>query len=117
MVEYSADKAQQIHNYNQTAKGRPLKIGSDHAYAQFLENKILKDKYSPAAALAAAREKGFKTSVCRVTLYSYIERSISPAHKQRSMGEEPEEKAGIQHRQADRASKAAKYRDPAGLRK
>lgn len=76
VVEYSADKAQQIHNYNQTAKGRPLKIGSDHAYAQFLENKILKDKYSPAAALAAAREKGFKTSVCRVTLYSYIEKGV-----------------------------------------
>ena len=28
---YSADKAQQIHRYIQTAKGRPLKIGNDHA--------------------------------------------------------------------------------------
>ena len=28
-VRYSADKAQQIHEYNQTAKGRPLKIGND----------------------------------------------------------------------------------------
>lgn len=28
---YSADKAQQIHNYKQTAKGRQLKIGNNHA--------------------------------------------------------------------------------------
>lgn len=76
VVEYSADKAQQIHDYNQTAKGRPLKIGNDHQYAAFLEHKILKDKYSPAAALAAAREAGFKTSVCRITLYSYIEKGV-----------------------------------------
>lgn len=76
VTEYSADKAQQIHDYNQTAKGRPLKIGSDHKYAEFLENKILKDHYSPAAALAAAKEEGFQTSVCRVTLYSYIDKHV-----------------------------------------
>lgn len=76
VVEYSADKAQQIHDYNQTAKGRPLKIGSDHKYAEFLENKILNKKYSPAAALAAARAKGFRTSVCVTTLYSYIDKRV-----------------------------------------
>ena len=73
---YSADKAQQIHDYNQTAKGRPLKIGKDHAYAEFLEQKIKEDHFSPAAALAQARKEGFITSVCRVTLYSYIDKGI-----------------------------------------
>lgn len=76
VIEYSADKAQQIHDYNQTAKGRPLKIGSDHKYAEFLEKKIVDKKYSPAAALAAAKAAGFKTSVCRITLYSYIEKGV-----------------------------------------
>ena len=38
---YSAEKGQQIHTYNQTAKGRPLKIGNDRAYADFLEKKML----------------------------------------------------------------------------
>ena len=37
---YSAQKAQQVTEYNQTAKGRPLKIGTDHAYAEYLEQKI-----------------------------------------------------------------------------
>jgi len=75
-LEYSADKAQQIHKYNQTAKGRPLKIGSDHAYAHFLEVNILTNRYSPAAALAAARKAGFTTSVCTATLYSYIDKGV-----------------------------------------
>ena len=75
-IHYSADKAQQIHDYNQTAKGRPLKIGNDHAYAEFLEQKIRDDRYSPAAALAAARKAGFTTSVCVTTLYSYIDKDV-----------------------------------------
>lgn len=75
-IEYSADKAQQIHEYNQTAKGRPLKIGNDRAYADFLERKILTDRFSPAAALSAARRAGYQTSVCVSTLYSYIEKGV-----------------------------------------
>ena len=75
-IEYSASKAQQIHDYNQTAKGRPLKIGSDRTYADFLECKILHDRFSPAAALAAARRSGHLTSVCVSTLYSYIDKGV-----------------------------------------
>lgn len=73
---YSADKAQQIHDYNQSGKGRPLKIGNDHAYAAYLEDKMLHDRYSPAAALASARCAGFRTTVCATTLYSYIEKRV-----------------------------------------
>ena len=73
---YSADKADKIHRYNCTAKGRPLKIGSDHAYASFLERMIKVERYSPAAALAAARRQGFSTTICVTTLYSYIDKRI-----------------------------------------
>lgn len=75
-LHYSADKAQQKHRYNQTAKGRPIKLGNDHAYAEFLERKILTDRFSPAAALAAARKEGYATSVCVSTLYSYIDKRV-----------------------------------------
>lgn len=40
-TRYSAQKGQQVHNYNQTAKGRPLKIGNDHAFAAYIEHKII----------------------------------------------------------------------------
>lgn len=83
---YSADKAQRIHEYNQTSKGRPLKIGNDHAYAKFLEDRMLgvqedgsidkRKRYSPAAALAAARRAGFSLTICAGTLYSYIDKRV-----------------------------------------
>lgn len=73
---YSAQKAQQVTDYNQTAKGSPLKIGNDHAYADFLERKILEDRFSPAAALAAARAEGYRTQISVNTLYSYIDKKV-----------------------------------------
>lgn len=75
-IRYSADKAQEIHDHAQTRKGAPLKIGHDHAYARFLEDKIVKDRMSPAAALAEARKEDFDTSISVNTLYSYIEKGI-----------------------------------------
>lgn len=85
-VRYSAEKAQQKFEYAQTAKGRPLKIGSDRKYADFLERKMLgvqdsgkvdrRKRYSPAAALELARRAGFETSVCVGTLYSYIDKRV-----------------------------------------
>lgn len=84
--EYSADKAQQLHDYNQTAKGRPLKIGKNYAYADYLEKKMLgvqangkidkRKRFSPAAALALARRDGFAITICTSTLYSYIDKQV-----------------------------------------
>lgn len=73
---YSADKAQQIHDYQQSGKGRPEKIGSDHEYANFLESMILESKFSPAAALAEARKQGFQTAISVGTLYNYIDKGL-----------------------------------------
>lgn len=85
-VRYPADKGQQIHEENQKAKGPPLKIGNDRAYADFLEKKMLGvqedgtidkwKRFSPAAALAVAKAEGFQTSICKTTLYSYIEKRV-----------------------------------------
>ena len=85
-IRYSADKAQQLHVRNQTAKGRPIKLGNDHAFAQFLENKMLgiqedgnidkRKRFSPAAALAAARKEGYTLTICVSTLYSYIDKLV-----------------------------------------
>ena len=85
-VRYSADKGQQVHEYNQTAKGRPLKMGTDRTCADFLERKMLgiqadgkvdrRRRYSPAVALELTRREGFTTSVCVGTLYSYIDKQV-----------------------------------------
>ncbi|MEG1578697.1 MAG: IS30 family transposase [Oscillospiraceae bacterium] len=78
---YSANRADSIHEENQTAKGRPLKIGSDREYADYLEMMMLgngdrRKRYSPAAALAAAEKKNFVTAICVNTLYSYITKRV-----------------------------------------
>ena len=73
---YSAEKGQDIHEKGrQRNTGRGLKIGKDRALAAFLEDKMLREKYSPAVALDLARREGFKTSICVQTLYNYIDKS------------------------------------------
>lgn len=73
---YSADIAEAKHRVAQTAKGKQLKIGNDIEYANYLESKIINDRYSPAAAIAAAKREGFETTICPTTLYSYIDKGI-----------------------------------------
>lgn len=83
---YSAEKARQKHNYAQAGKGRPLKIGNNRAYAEFLERCMLgvqengkaerRKRCSPSAALELARREGFATRVCAATLYSYISKGV-----------------------------------------
>lgn len=75
-LRYSAAKGQDIHDKLKSKKGRPLKIGNDFEYANFLERKILKEKFSPAAALARARKEGFKKSISVGTLYNYIDHHV-----------------------------------------
>lgn len=72
ILEYSADKGQQLHEKAIRNKGSQLKISGKLDYATYLEDRILKFKRSPAAALAEAKKAGFKTSICVTTLYTYI---------------------------------------------
>ena len=76
-TKYSAYKAQRNADYNATSKGAQLKIANDHAFAEFVEDMILKG-YSPAAVLGFIKENqlDFETTVCRVTLYSYIDKGV-----------------------------------------
>jgi IS30 family transposase len=76
---YSPEKAQARHDVNQTSKGAPIKLGKNHAVAAYIENKILKDNYSPAAICAllkSAAGKKYNITFCRATIYSYIDKGI-----------------------------------------
>lgn len=73
---YSSDKGQDIHRKAMKGRGRVQKAAGDPEYIDFLERKILKEKFSPAAALASARRAGFTTSICVTTLYTYIDKGV-----------------------------------------
>lgn len=77
-LRYSPEIAQKSADEAQSRKGAALKIGKDIALANWLENKMLDDKYSPEAALAEIRRQGLKFSVtlCARTIYSYIDRGL-----------------------------------------
>lgn len=71
-TEYCADFAQNDYKYKQTAKGIDLKLSNDYDFVRFIEHKIVKERYSPYAALVKAKQQGFKTDICLRTLYTYI---------------------------------------------
>ncbi len=74
--EYCADAGQRVYEENAKAKGPGLKIGKDHKLAKYIENKIIRDKYSPDAVIGEIKEKEleFETEICTKTLYNYIDR-------------------------------------------
>lgn len=73
---YSAQIGQNHHDEIMQEKAPPLKIGNDIAYANFLEHLILVKNFSPAAALARAVSKGYKTNITKQTLYRYIDNYV-----------------------------------------
>jgi IS30 family transposase len=79
-IRYSPDIAQKKAEENLKARGTQLKIGGDIEYANYIEDKIVNEDYSPAAVLgelkAQGREQEFNTRICVTTLYSYIEKGI-----------------------------------------
>lgn len=71
-------RGQQTHDWNAQGKGRNIKIGNDIKLAEYIENKIVENKYSPEAALAAVATSGieFSTTISVRTLYRYIDNGI-----------------------------------------
>lgn len=74
--EYCADAGQRVYEENAKNKGPGLKIGKDHKLVKYIENKIIKEKYSPDAVIGEIAEKGleFETKISTKTLYNYIDR-------------------------------------------
>lgn len=76
---YCGDTAHKKYRESLRDKGPGLKIGNDHALANYIENKILNEDYSPAAVLgeiARSPELNFSTTISEFTLYSYIDKGV-----------------------------------------
>lgn len=78
--KYSPDIADDKYRENLKSKGGTLKIGNDIKLANYIEDKIVNEDYSPAAVLgelkAQGREDEFTVTICVTTLYSYIDKGI-----------------------------------------
>lgn len=73
---YCPEVAERKYQDHLRAKGPDLKIGHDHAFANYVEDQIINKNFSPGAVLANIREEGleFDTKICETTLYNYIYR-------------------------------------------
>lgn len=69
---YKADYAQRVAERRQAYKGQDLKLGNNHELAQAIEGMVIKEGYSPDAALARLRKEGWSGLFCTKTLYNYI---------------------------------------------
>ncbi|WP_195270659.1 IS30 family transposase [Eubacterium sp. 1001713B170207_170306_E7] len=83
LVEYSCycpDYAQTLADEASKRKGRKCKLADDPDFIEYIENKIINERWSPDVALGRARFEGkkFKTTICTGTLYNYIKQGRFP---------------------------------------
>lgn len=71
---YNPDEAHRKYREHLKEKGRGLKVGNDHEFIKYIEDKVLNEHYSPGAALMELEkeENEIKTKVCLSTVYNYI---------------------------------------------
>lgn len=92
--KYSADRAQQVSDFNAAGRAKDLKIGKDYAFLDFIEKMIIKEHYSPRAALAEIqrRKLKFDTDVSYNTIYRYIDNGIFPSLTRSDLPYKPRKK-------------------------
>lgn len=104
---YSPDIAEEKYRQNLAAKGPGLKIGNDIELAQYIEDKIINEKYSPEAVLGEIKRKNivFSVTICTTTLYSYIDKGIFLHLTNKHLPIKKEEKREYKRVQRTRAAK------------
>lgn len=99
---YSAVRGQTVQDSRSGNKGCPQKLEQDAPLLAFLERKMLgvqddgsidrRKRYSPAAALAAAKDAGFTDTISVATLYNYISQGVFPRLTNDDLWEKPTRK-------------------------
>lgn len=75
-TRYSSDLAHEKYLYNLSNKGQDIKLGKDYELVEYIENKIINEKYSPLAVVGEIKRKQleFATTISVNTIYKYIEK-------------------------------------------
>lgn len=79
-VSYSAQISQDRYDNLCSGKGRPIKLGKDWAFVNYIEQRVTKDKISACAVLGEIKYKQlpFETHISKTTLYRYIQLGYFP---------------------------------------
>ena len=75
---YNADRAQNVHDQNASAKGPAVKLQANRAAVEFIRCYIVIKKWSPEAVAARMKQKGMEDAVCAKTIYNHIDKGEIP---------------------------------------
>jgi len=104
---YSADRGQDVHDLNATAKGPQLKLGTQYAVAVFIHDQIVVQQCSPAVVAHRLKTAALGCTLCPKTLYTYVEQGWIPGVTNESLWEKRKRhKKGYKtlHRKAKKAA-------------
>lgn len=69
---YNADRAQDAHDLNASAKGAPVKLMAGRCAVLFISYFIRVKRWSPEAVAALMKAKGMPDALCAKSIYNYI---------------------------------------------
>ncbi|MCP4398716.1 MAG: IS30 family transposase [bacterium] len=75
---YNADRAQDVHNLNASAKGAPVKLLAGRSSVLFISYFIRVKRWSPEVVAARMKEKGMPDALCSKSIYNYIDQGWIP---------------------------------------
>lgn len=77
-MAYSADRAQDVHELNASAKGPMVKLKSHSVAVEFIRCHIVIKKWSPEVIAARMKQKGMPDALCAKSIYNYIDQGWIP---------------------------------------
>lgn len=102
---YNADRAQDVHDQNATAKGPAVKLKANSTAVEFIRCHIVILKWSPEAVAARMKQKGMDGAVCAKTIYNHIDKGEIPGVGNETLWEK--RKRGKTHKSLHRRAKRA----------
>ncbi len=75
---YNADRAQDVHDQNASAKGPTVKLKANSTAVEFIRCYIVIKKWSPESVAARMKQKGMDDAVCAKTIYNHIDKGEIP---------------------------------------
>jgi transposase, IS30 family len=75
---YNADRAQDIHDLNASAKGASVKLMAGQSTVLFISYFIRVKRWSPEVVAARMKEKGMPDALCAKSIYNYIDQGWVP---------------------------------------
>lgn len=77
-LAYSADRAQDVHDENASAKGPMVKLKANSVELEFIRRHLLISKWSPEVIAARMKQKGMEDAICAKTIYNHIDKGEIP---------------------------------------